>query len=166
VKLALVGGGGTFPVEVEEEGGRLTMRLDGAPLDCEVLRSALGDGLVSILLDGRSYEARVTLQDREALVEIDGHVFAFEKNAPSPGAAAVRRATTGRADVKAPMPGKIVKLLVAPGDTVAAGQGLLLFEAMKMQNEIRSPLAGRVTDVRVREGQAVESKDLFLTVQA
>ncbi len=71
----------------------------------------------------------------------------------------------GAVEVAAPMPGKVVKLLVSQGDTVEAGQGVLLFEAMKMQNEIRSPLAGDVVELAVQEGQAVESRERLFSVQ-
>ena len=69
------------------------------------------------------------------------------------------------AEVKAPMPGKVVKLLVSAGDVVEAGQGILLFEAMKMQNEIRSPMAGTVVDFTVQEGQAVDSRGILFSVK-
>ena len=62
------------------------------------------------------------------------------------------------------MPGKVVKLLVAEGDAVTAGQGVLLFEAMKMQNEIRSPQDGTMGELNVSEGQAVEARDRLFVV--
>jgi biotin carboxyl carrier protein len=62
------------------------------------------------------------------------------------------------------MPGKIAKLLVSVGDSVTAGQGLVLFEAMKMQNELRSPQDGVVAEVDVRPGQAVEARERLLRI--
>ncbi len=62
----------------------------------------------------------------------------------------------GSGEVRAAMPGKVVKLLCQVGDTVKAGQGLLVIEAMKMENELRAPVAGKVSALHVREGQAVE----------
>lgn len=63
----------------------------------------------------------------------------------------------GEQQVVAPMPGKVLQVLVAPGDAVDAGQGLVVVEAMKMENEIGSPSAGRVTAVEVEAGMSVEA---------
>lgn len=165
VKIKLLSGGTEHALEMEDRDGSVHVRVSGEPVECDV--TAGPHGGVSILLDGRSYEARVEVDGREVRVEIDGERFCFEKgDGRGSGGKAIAHATAGRSEVKAPMPGKIVKLLVAEGDSVGPGQGLLLFEAMKMQNEIRSPHGGRVEKVAVREGQAVESKDLLVIVQA
>jgi biotin carboxyl carrier protein len=63
------------------------------------------------------------------------------------------------------MPGKVVRLLVAAGDTVEAGQGLLVVEAMKMQNELKSPKKGIVRQVLAREGAAVNAGDVLAIVE-
>lgn len=80
------------------------------------------------------------------------------------GGHAGRGAASGR--ILAPMPGRIVKVLVARGETVTAGQGLLVVEAMKMENEVRAPVAGVLTDVRVAEGMAVEANTVLAVVEA
>ena len=74
-------------------------------------------------------------------------------------------AIAGRHSVKAPMPGKVVRILVAENQAVDAGQGLLVVEAMKMQNEIRCPKAGTVQKVLAREGQAVNAGETLLIVE-
>ena len=71
----------------------------------------------------------------------------------------------GVAEIRAPMPGKIVKLLVGEGAEVRANQGLLVVEAMKMQNEVKSPKGGTVRKLAVKEGDAVGSGDLLATVE-
>ena len=71
----------------------------------------------------------------------------------------------GRASLKAPMPGKVVRVLVAAGDSVAAGQGLVVVEAMKMQNELKSTRAGVVLEVHAQEGQTVEAGSLLAVVE-
>jgi biotin carboxyl carrier protein len=63
------------------------------------------------------------------------------------------------------MPGKVVRLLVAPGDAVTAGQGLIVVEAMKMQNEIKAPRAGRVLEVRAAEGATVAAGEALLILE-
>ena len=66
--------------------------------------------------------------------------------------------------LKAPMPGKVVKLLKAEGDAVTAGEGILVMEAMKMQNELKAKTAGTVSRIHVSEGSTVESKDVLVEI--
>ena len=74
-------------------------------------------------------------------------------------------ALEGRQTVKAPMPGKVIRVLVSEGQAVDAGQGLIVVEAMKMQNEIKCPKAGSVQKVLVREGQAVNAGETLVIVE-
>ena len=74
-------------------------------------------------------------------------------------------AAGGRAVLTAPMPGKVVRILCAVGDEVAAQQGLLVVEAMKMQNEVQSPKAGQVVELRVVEGQTVNAGEVLAVVE-
>ena len=71
----------------------------------------------------------------------------------------------GRLEVAAPMPGKVVRLLVAAGDAVDLGQGLIVVEAMKMQNEIKARKAGRVVEVRTKPDAAVTAGEILLVVE-
>ena len=71
----------------------------------------------------------------------------------------------GRQNVTAPMPGKVIRVLVAAGDAVEAGQGLVAVEAMKMQNEMKSPKAGRVAEMKTKEGAAVTAGDVLVVVE-
>jgi biotin carboxyl carrier protein len=80
-------------------------------------------------------------------------------------ATATRRAQTGPLSIKSPMPGKVVKVLVRAGDEVKAGQGLIVVEAMKMENELRAPRDGRVQAVSAQEGTAVESSQTLATLE-
>jgi biotin carboxyl carrier protein len=73
------------------------------------------------------------------------------------GTAAARKAKGGPLRISAPMPGKIVRVAVEPGQSVAAGEPLVVMEAMKMENEIRAPREGTVKEIAVRAGQAVET---------
>ena len=75
------------------------------------------------------------------------------------------RAVSGPATVRAPMPGRVVKLLARAGDEVKAGQGLMVVEAMKMENEIRAPRAGRLAQITVADGAAVESGEPLAVIE-
>ncbi|BDC52207.1 acetyl-CoA carboxylase biotin carboxyl carrier protein subunit [Bryobacterales bacterium F-183] len=71
----------------------------------------------------------------------------------------------GRQNINAPMPGKVVRVLVQAGDTVEAGQGVIVVEAMKMQNEMKSPKAGTVAEVRVDAGATVAVGETLLIIE-
>jgi biotin carboxyl carrier protein len=83
----------------------------------------------------------------------------------SAAAGSLAGAEDGEQRVVAPMPGRVVRVLVAPGDEVAARQGLVVIEAMKMENELGSPKAGRVKDVQVSAGQSVEAGRVLVVVE-
>ena len=93
-------------------------------------------------------------------LELDGYRFSIdavdERGRSIREMTRASAAAAGPAPLKAPMPGLITRILVAPGDTVAEGQGLVVMEAMKMENELRSPSAGTVRSVAVTPGTAVE----------
>ena len=96
-----------------------------------------------------------------AVVEQSGSPKPRGKAARGGGAA---NAGGGPRAVVAPMPGRIVKVLVQPGETVQARQGLVVVEAMKMENEVRAPHAGIVGEVRVREGSSVEANAVLVVL--
>ncbi len=101
------------------------------------------------------------------LVHVDGHVVPVTLLTPGrgrPGAGTATKAATGPIEIVSPMPGRIVKVLVTPGQAVAARQGLVVVEAMKMENELRAPRAGTIADVRVREGAPVEANVVLVVM--
>ncbi len=119
-------------------------------------------GVYSVFLDGRSYEVRVNGSE----IALAGRQFHIEIADPrrwNPASASLR--AEGRESVKAPMPGKIVRLLVAVGDRVAIGQGIVVIEAMKMQNELKAPRAGRVASLSVNENDAVTAGTVLAVIE-
>lgn len=124
-----------------------------------------GPGIYSVLLDGRSYDARVERTSGHLIVSVQGHRFEIEVRDPrrwSPNAASRRGGDIET--VRAPMPGKVVRVLVAPGDTVEAGQGVMVVEAMKMQNEMKASRSGRVLSVAAKEGATVTAGEVLATI--
>jgi biotin carboxyl carrier protein len=143
-------------VEIERESsGRLRIRLDGAPVDVDAVE--IGANTYSILLNGHSFDARVHPTPQGLSIRCDGQEFPVEVRDPRAWRGQRRELKTaeGRQQVVSPMPGKVVRVLVASGETVESRQGLLVVEAMKMQNEIRAPKGGHVERVLVAEGQTV-----------
>jgi biotin carboxyl carrier protein len=140
------------------------MTIDGKPVAPVAGATIVGvePGVYSVLIDGVSYEARVSGNQ----ITLEGHRFEFEAEDPrqwkrSTGAAG----THGRASIVAPMPGKVVRVLVAVGDEVVAGQGVIVMEAMKMQNELKAPRDGCVTVVAVKEGDSVNAGMALATIE-
>ena len=116
--------------------------------------------------NNQSVEIRVTPNGHEYVVSLPHRRVAVEMtDAPSVLRRARQHSLEGVAEIRAPMPGKIVKLLVGEGAEVRANQGLLVVEAMKMQNEVKSPKGGTVRKLAVKEGDAVGSGDLLATVE-
>ncbi len=119
-------------------------------------------GVYSVLLNGRSYEARVDGDQ----VSIGGHRIRVEIADPrrwNPAKPGLK--SEGRESIKAPMPGKIVRVLVKAGDEVTAGQGLVVIEAMKMQNELKAARSGRVASVFVKENDAVVAGTVLAAIE-
>jgi biotin carboxyl carrier protein len=157
-------GGRTARVEVRAKGAGYTVLLDGRALEVEVERV---DGpWWTVLVDGRRLEAGVLRRPEGWLVDVgSGARDVAVEDAASAGAGPRPRVSAGPAKVAAPMPGRIVRVLVAKGDAVRAGQGLVVMEAMKMENEIRAPRDGRVREVAVAERQAVETGALLASLE-
>lgn len=127
----------------------------------------IAPNVFSILLSGRSHEVYVTPSSGGQLqLHTSGLEFLAEVIDPRSwrGRRHGGAEAEGRQQILAPMPGKVVRVLMKAGDTVEAGQGLLVVEAMKMQNEIRSPKSGKVERVLVAEGQAVNAGEALCIV--
>lgn len=143
--------------------GVVKCHLDGEEILPDCIRVA--PGTYSILLNGRSYEARifpsgsagpeaasrrvVTVGSRHFLVEVHD-----PRRRPS---AHTLAGHAGPQEIVAPMPGRILKILMKEGQEVVQGTGLLVIEAMKMQNELRAPRSGRIARLYVKEGTGVET---------
>jgi biotin carboxyl carrier protein len=119
-------------------------------------------GVYSVLVDGRSYEVRVdganiSVSQRTFRVElVDPRRWNRDRN---------HRQTEGVQNIAATMPGKVVRVLVSPGDQVEAGQGLIVVEAMKMQNEMKAVRAGRVVTLAAVAGATVNAGEILATIE-
>jgi biotin carboxyl carrier protein len=122
-------------------------------------------GLYSVLYQGRSYEVRVSNNGDGWRATVDGRSFAVVVEDPR-NAAKRSNSTLGlHQEVRAPMPGKVIRMLVREGDEVKAGQGLAVVEAMKMQNEMKALRAGRVVRVTAKDGDTVAAGDVLVTLE-
>ena len=164
MKLEIELGGKKRSVELAHEGSRLNVSFDGRCLEADAVEVA--PGTYSILFDGRAFEVRVQPAVDGLRVHTGG--LEFTARVLDPRVWRGRRGgvleAEGRQEIAAPMPGKVVRVLVKPGQAVEAGAGLLVIEAMKMQNEVRSPKTGTVERLMVREGQAVTAGEVLAVV--
>jgi len=157
--------GGRRSIEFRRRGSVWEMTLDGRILSVDVTAIA---GRWSLLIGSRSYEVAVERRSNgERIVYVNG--VAVPISIMDPRERLVRRrgtvsAETGPRSIVSPMPGRIVKVLVREGEVVAAQQGLVVVEAMKMENELRAPRAGQVSAVKVVEGMSVEAKTVLVTL--
>ena len=131
-----------------------------------------GDHHYSVIQDGQSYDIRFYQNGSKVSAFLNGEVLHFQledaleaaRNARMGGGAA-GAGIVGPAKIDAIMPGKIVAVKVKVGDEVVEGQGVIVLEAMKMENELASPKAGKVTEVHVVEGQSVDSGAILVVIE-
>jgi biotin carboxyl carrier protein len=157
--------GTRFLVEVEETpDGRVRVQVDGQSVDVDARLPRYGAG--SVLLDGASYLVEFGEDGNDRTLAVDGEVFHVQlepvgRRRPADGAGTQ---DGGAQRLVAPMPGKVVAVLVQVGQAVEPGAGLVVLEAMKMENEFRAKAAGVVAEVHVTPGQAVNAGDTLLVI--
>lgn len=153
----------TFDIAVEED----DLTLNDTPV--QYAFDAIGDGYFSLIVDGRSVPVVVTPVDDDRLrVTIDGqaqvvrvqdeHDLLLERFGLAEAAGAAER------EVRAPMPGLVLDVMVTEGQSVQEGEGLLVLEAMKMENELRAPASGTVQAVHVATNDAVDKDALLIEI--
>ena len=152
-------------VELQQQGPCWHIALDGKTIDANA--AEIAPNTFSILLNGQSHEIRVTPLSEGTLSLQTAHQE-FTAAVFDPRAWRGRRhgavEAEGQQQITAPMPGKVVRVLVQPGEKVETGQGLVVVEAMKMQNEIRSPKNGTVERLLAKEGQPVNAGEVLAVV--
>src|SRR5688500_232315 len=162
--------GEKLTLEVRREGGRVSAEVGGRRYELEA--RALGAGEWLLVRDGRVYECRAGAEPggagRGAMrVSVGAREYGVALTDPKHlrGAVGPGGEQGGRAPVKAPMPGKVVRVLVETGQAVEAGQAVVVVEAMKMQNELKSPKSGVVAELRAEPGATVNSGDVLAVIE-
>ena len=154
--------GKTHDLELEQTSSGWSCRLDGRDIPVDVAQ--LGPGRISLLVAGRSYDVSrgasgsITVGERSYEVELtDPKSWRGRRGASA--------AASGPQNLTASMPGKVVRVLAQKGSKIHKGQGVLVIEAMKMQNEIRSPRDGIVSAVLVQEGASVNAGQALVRIE-
>jgi biotin carboxyl carrier protein len=160
-------------IDVQRGGEGWAITVDGRAMSASVSQIGARWSLLYRSADStaapHSYEAVLEPRHRgDQLVRINGRAVRVSfvehsrRSGMGPGSSS---GASGSTDVIAPMPGRIVKVLVKAGDRVAGGQGLVVVEAMKMENELRAPREGTVAAVRVSEGMSVDAGAVLVVVE-
>jgi biotin carboxyl carrier protein len=151
-------------VELEhQDSGNWLCKVDGDQV--AVNASAAASGVLSLLIGGQSYE--VVLNETQQQIVVGRDRYAVEVRDPRSWRSRRARAGAGEGPKKiiAPMPGKIVRLIAAEKSEVEQGAGVVVIEAMKMQNELKSPKKGRVAKLLAVEGAAVNAGDVLAVIE-
>jgi biotin carboxyl carrier protein len=156
--------GKNYRLDLNRSGGNWSCRVDGQELELDAVL-ALPD-VLSLRLGNIAYEIKLEQVASEMYLWVGSRRFAVEVGDPRSLRSRARSGDDhGPKKVTAPMPGKVVRLLVREGDQVETGGGVVVVEAMKMQNEIKSPKKGTVQKILVGEGAAVNAGDILAIVE-
>jgi biotin carboxyl carrier protein len=167
MKLKARSSGAEHQLEIAKSGRTVTASVDGRTYELDV--TELEPGVFLIKHEGRVIEASTTRQpDGSSItVSIGGttiDVALFDPRKLPLGTAGAA-AADGAAEIKTAMPGKIVRIIAAAGTEVEKGDGVIVVEAMKMQNELKSPKQGVVKEVRAAEGATVNAGDVLAIIE-
>lgn len=154
-----------YRVELTQAGERWKCMLNGRELPVDVVYGR--NGVLSLLSGGKSYEVKQEIVGTETNVIVGHERFIVSVRDPRSFRSRSRAGANeqGAMKIKAPMPGKVVRVLAGVGTPVEAGQSVLVIEAMKMQNELKAPKTGVVKKINVAEGAAVDAGQALAEVE-
>lgn len=155
-------------VRIEREGSRVVAEIDGRKVEATLQETEQGGYL--LIIDGRVYDCRASLESAQverATVRVRSSLYTVAISDPKRLRAAVNASahTDATAQIVAQMPGKVVRVHVELGSQVEAGDTILVVEAMKMQNEMKSPKAGTVSVLNAEAGQTVNAGDVLAVIE-
>jgi biotin carboxyl carrier protein len=166
MKLQAAIGDSIHDIEMTRDGDQLRVCIDDRKYDLEA--SEPEPSVYLLKHDNNVYEASVSPTDASNfIVSLRGHDVQVKITDPKRlrGSGGDHHTQDGAAEIKTAMPGKVVRILVSTGDTVTKGDGVIVVEAMKMQNEMKSPKDGRVTEIKIAEGDTVGAGDVLLVIE-
>ncbi len=152
-----------FSVEIEQEKDQTIVKINEKDIPVEFEK--IDNNLYSIILNGKSLTIGVLKNGNSIQVFMDGDLFEIEAISERDQRKS-SQVLSGVQEIISPMPSRVVKILKEIGDQVAADEGIVVVEAMKMESELKSPIEGKVTDILVNEGDAVEAGNTLLIVSS
>ena len=156
--------GKSYRLELHQADGQWSCRLDGREVDVDAVLAR--PNVLSLRIGDKAYEVKCERVAGETHIWVGSRRFAAEVRDPRSLRSRLRTADEqGPKKLTAPMPGKVVRVLLTQGTEVEAGTGIVVVEAMKMQNEVKSPKKGKIQKILVSEGAAVNSGDVLAIVE-
>ncbi|OGC77796.1 MAG: hypothetical protein A2145_00260 [candidate division Zixibacteria bacterium RBG_16_40_9] len=156
--------GQEFKIDILERGNRLQIGLNGREMEAN-LTELKKDKIYSLLVDNKTYDLEILRKMNDFEINYGGRKYSGEiwEHTLAKIKPPAQKEVLKQKELKAPMPGLIVRIEVPEGKEIKIGEGVLIMEAMKMENEIKSPFDGKVKKILVQERQTVE-KDQVLVV--
>lgn len=150
---------------VEYKPGEAMVIVDRETVPVEV--HMLRPGVLSLVVDGRAWRVVLENDSEEPAVHVAGERIPYRVDDPRSlkGRRGRVTGTAGPKSIKASMPGRVVRVLAQKGDAVEAHQGVVVIEAMKMQNELKAPKAGKVAEIRVAPGDTVAAGEVLAVIE-
>lgn len=167
MKYVVTRGSESTTVDIEERDARIHALVGETALEIDM--TPVGEHAFSLIIDGRSHTAMLLERNDTYRVMIDGTTYEFrveDADLARLRGEVKQKAHHGAGMIRAPMPGRVIAVEVEPGDAVTAGQGVVVIEAMKMENELRSHMDARVKEVLVKAGDAVNKNDVLVVLEA
>jgi biotin carboxyl carrier protein len=156
--------GKKYRLDLNRADGRWSCRLEGREFEIDAILTR--PDVLSLRIGDRAYEVKSERVSNDLHLWVGSTCFAIEVRDPRSLRGRTRAGDDhGPRKITAPMPGKVVRLLVHEGDEVEPGSGVAVVEAMKMQNEIKSPKKGTIRKILVSEGAAVNAGDVLAIVE-
>jgi biotin carboxyl carrier protein len=164
MKTTLLSSSGTaFAIEYTQSGNEYDTQINGQVRHMQLLSEE--DSAITLLVNGQPLRVHIAHDGQRSLAAIDGYVYEFSRAGEKKGLSRQREAGRLSPEIRSPMPGKILDVCITAGDTVEAGQVLILLEAMKMENALTAEGAGRVKKIHVAVGDLVDLGQLLVELE-
>lgn len=158
----------TFEIEIEEKDGKLEVQLNGSPVSVDLVE-VKPPNFLSLLVNNRSFDAEILKDSKGYRVSMGGESFEClvedERFSKLKELSGFTDKEGIQKELKSPMPGLVVAIEIKEGQEVKPGDGLVIVEAMKMENELKASFKGKVKNIRVKEGQAVEKDEVLIVFE-
>lgn len=154
----------TVDIEKTEAGYKIVLDNDET-INADAV--SLKEDLLSIIIESKSYLVNINNESRNYTVDLNGETFNLEvfEEGSARRLKRDKAGFQGKQIIKAPMPGKVIKILVKEGDEVEGGTGLIIIEAMKMENELKASAKGIVKEINAEEGKTVNAGDSIIVIE-
>jgi len=157
-------GGKSYRLDLSQAEGRWSCRVDGREVEVDAVLAR--PNVLSLRIGNKAYEVKCERVGGDVHIWVGSQRFAVDLRDPRSLRGRTRAVDDhGPKKLTAPMPGKVVRILLTQGTDVEAGAGVLVVEAMKMQNEVKSPKKGTIQKILVSEGTAVNAGDVLAIVE-